>query len=50
MGIGGKEDVDFVESYSELKKLTSLYNVPVAWLQSSMNRAELKTARKLPVH
>jgi hypothetical protein len=35
MGIEGKEDVDFVDSYSELEKLVNLLSVPVAWLRSS---------------
>ena len=47
MGIGGKEDVDFVDSYSELEKLANLLSVPVAWLQSSMNTAAAQNRKKI---
>lgn len=46
MAIGGKEDVDFVESYSEFEKLANLLSVPVAWLQSSMNTAAAQNRKK----
>ena len=49
VGIGGKEDVDFLESHSELEKLANLLSVPVAWLQSSMNMAAAQNRKKLPV-
>lgn len=46
MGIRGKEDADFVDSYSELEKLANLLSVPVAWLQSSMNTAAAQNRKK----
>jgi len=46
MGTGGNEDVDFVESYSELEKLVNLLSVPVTWLRSSMNMAATQNCKK----
>jgi hypothetical protein len=46
MGTGGKEDVDFVESYSELEKLVNLLSVPVTWLRSPMNTAAAQNRKK----
>jgi len=46
MGTGGKEDVDFVDSYSELEKPVNLLSVPVAWLRSSMDTAAAQNRKK----
>jgi hypothetical protein len=46
MGTGGKEDVDFVESYSELEKLVNLLSVPVTWLRGSMNTTAAQNRKK----
>ena len=46
MGTGGKEDVDFVESYPGLEKLVNLLSVPVTWLRSSINTAAAQNCKK----